>query len=111
MKGLILIAALLASGCAALPNSISPEFEHLSHATQHFGDNRTDYGSNIANLTAEWDVGKHFYVTLAEGVNLNKQWTQLNANSPSYHGYGETVGPREQFTGRIGYKFIVKGAK
>lgn len=101
MKALILIAAAAASGCAVMPNSVSPEFEHISHATQHFGANHTNYGANIANITAEWDVGRHVYVTLAEGIDLDRHYRDINS-------YGNIVGPREEFTARIGYKFITK---
>jgi hypothetical protein len=103
MKTLIFLAAAAASGCAAMPNSVSPEFEHISHATQHFGPDRTNYGANIANVTAEWDVGKHFYVTLAEGLDLDKTYSIYGKPE-----HGEIMGPREEFTGRVGYKFITK---
>jgi hypothetical protein len=99
------IAAVLVSGCTVLkaiePNSLAPEFEHISHLTQHepFTSHPTKYGANIANLTAEWDVGKHIYVTLAEGVSLDRRYP---------NSCGEIIGPREEFTGRVGYKFVLK---
>jgi hypothetical protein len=96
-----LVSMLLAiAGCAIVPNSVRPEFEHMSHATQHFGADQTNYGSDTANLIAHWDI-KRAYLELAEGVSLDPRW--LHAD-----GYGETVGPREQFSARIGYVFQVK---
>ena len=103
MKHAILCAALVLQGCAALPNTIAPEFEHLSHAGQHLGAGRTDYGANIANITAEWNLTKHFYVTLAEGIDLDPAYSVYGRPE-----HGEIMGSREEFTGRVGYKFTVK---
>lgn len=109
MKTLILGATLVSSlsGCAALntvaPDTIAPEFEHMSHALQHapFAVIPTNYGTEIIQVTAEWDIGKHVYIALSEGVALG---------APGMDGthYGEIQGPREQFTGKIGYRFQVK---
>jgi hypothetical protein len=103
MKILVLLCVFMCASCALVPNSISPEFEHISHLTQHFGAIRTNYGANIANITAEWDVGKRFYMTLAEGVDLDRRYTVYGQQE-----HGEIIGPREEFTGRIGYKFTVR---
>src|SRR5271168_3877898 len=50
----ILAASLLGGGCAIVPNSIRPEFEHMSHLTQHepITNNQTHYGADIVNLVA-----------------------------------------------------------
>lgn len=97
----VVVYALLAQGCAALPNSVAPEFTHISHASQHFGANHTNYGANIANVTAEWDFGKHAYLTLSEGIDLDRHYRDINS-------YGDIIGPREQFTAKVGYKFVIK---
>lgn len=104
-----LILAASVAGCSTLraiePNSLAPEFEHISHATQHapFTSHPTKYGANLVSLTAEWDVGTHVYVTLAEGISLDRRYR--DDNGPMC---GEILGPREQFTARIGYKFTLK---
>lgn len=103
----VIAALALMSGCSAMralePNSIAPEFEHISHASQHFGSDPTHYGVNAVNLTAEWDVGKHFYLTLAEGLVLDHRNTIYGQEE-----CGALMGGREVFTGRVGYKFILK---
>lgn len=103
MKITLLLIALALEGCAALPNTIAPEFEHMSHATQHepMTNAPTEYGAEILNLTAEWNLTPRFYIALSEGIALN------NRDSCDC-GYGEIGGPREQFTGRMGYRFTVR---
>jgi hypothetical protein len=95
--------AALVAGCTALaplePNAVTPELTHLSHATQHFGADPTHYGADIADLSLEWKLGRGFFFSLAEGAVLERQQGQ---------GFGEIEGPREQFIGRIGYRFQVK---
>jgi len=100
MRRAIILLSLAASGCAALPNTIAPELEHMSHATQHapLTDHPTRYGANIAQVTAQWDMGAA-YVSLSEGIGLNRKYP---------YSYGEIEGPREQFTARIGYQFTVR---
>jgi len=87
------------SGCAALPDTVRPEFEHMSHLTQHrpFTDTPTDYGADLVNLMLHWDLGR-WQLEMGEGFAVD-------------HGYpasvGEILGPREQFTFRVGYSFRV----
>jgi hypothetical protein len=88
-------------GTALVPNTLAPEFEHISHASQHFGSNTTTYGANLASLVAHWDVSKRVYIELGEGFSLDKKYADGTA-------CGEITGPREQFTGRIGYRFTLK---
>lgn len=87
-----------------LPNYVAPEFEHMSHATQHqpITSSPTNYGANIVQVTAHWDMPKHFTLDLSEGYDLDKRWAGANPTC------GEIEGPREQFTAKIGYKFIIK---
>lgn len=103
MKILAIGVAVACSGCAVLPDTISPEIEHMSHATQHepLTNNPTHYGIEIAQVTAHWDLTKHLYLDLSEGIALDKR-------SPYGEAYGEIMGPREQFTGKIGYTFSVR---
>lgn len=103
MKALAFCLLPVLSGCASLvPNSVRPEFEHLSHLTEHrpLTDAPNDYNVNMANLIAHWDVHRA-YVEIGEGVAINRRY-------PSENSYGEIMGPREQFTARIGYVFQVR---
>lgn len=105
---LALIPTLL-SGCAALPNYVEPELIHQSHAVQHFGPEQSSYGSEAIAVDAHWNLPKHFALDLSEGLALDKRQTfpgYINGSSTMY-GYGEVLGPREQFTARIGYKFQI----
>ena len=97
-------AALAAlSGCAVLPDTVTPELEHMSHATQHapLTDHPTEYGANIAQVDLGWQLAPRVALTLAEGIDLDRHYSQ----TPSC---GELIGPREQFTARIGYTFNIR---
>jgi hypothetical protein len=97
------LAALLLAlgGCALVPNSVRPELEHISHATQHFGPDQTSYGGTIVQLTAHWDAPHRFYLEMSEGVALGPYF-------PGSNSFGGIVGPREEFTARVGYSFEVR---
>lgn len=103
MKSLIFIIGLAVSGCALAPTYIAPELEHMSHITQHGAmGTHNEYIKDavaIAQITAHWDVGQAF-VEVSEGIALNRKSGE--------YAYGEIYGPREQFTAKIGYKFLVK---
>lgn len=100
-----LAAALvfLMGGCAIEPNTVRVEFDHTSHATQHapFTNTPTDYGSNVANVVAHWDTPAHTFVEIGEGMSLDRHWADTNS-------CGDVIGPREQFTLRIGRTFRLK---
>ena len=101
---LTVTAALSLCACATItPNDIRLEAEHLSHATQHepFTDHPTNYGANLINAIAHWDVGRCGYVELGEGYNFSHSWPDINA-------HGEIIGPREEFTARAGLRFRLK---
>jgi hypothetical protein len=102
MKSLALLIPLTLSACAVMPDTVRTEFEHISHATQHrpFTDTPTKYGANMANLVLHWDLPKRFTVELAEGIDLDRHYRDTNS-------CGEIMGPREEFTARIGYSFKV----
>src|ERR1700675_1216647 len=82
------------TGCAVMPDTIGPEIEHMSHATQHepLTSTPTHFGVEIAQVTATWTYGR-VYLALSEGIALDKR-------SPYGPTYGEVCGPREQFTGK-----------
>lgn len=92
-----LAAAFLLQGCAVLPNTVGPELEHMSHATQHepFTSHPTNYGSEILNFTAEWarDDGTGPRLDISEGAVI---------------GPDEIAGPREQFSARFGWRFRIR---
>lgn len=96
-------ALLILNGCSALrviePDTVRPEFEHISHATQHepFTSSPTNYGANIVSVIAHWDTPKGTYLELGEGISLDRDYDGQEC--------GEIAGPREQFTLRIGYVF------
>lgn len=99
----ILAASAYLSGCAALiPNTVTPEIVHESHATQHqpFAQSPTHYGAELAMLDFEWNLPHHVRVELSEGISLDRHY-----GTAPYQAYGEIAGPREQFIGRIGYVF------
>jgi hypothetical protein len=117
MKAVVLmfVAAGLAGGiggCAAItPNYIAPELVHQSHAVQHFGSDRTNYGSEALALEAHWDLPKHLFLDVSEGIALDKRMNYpgyVNSGGTTMYGYGEVLGPREQFTAKIGYRFQLK---
>lgn len=102
MKSLIAIAALSLTGCCLVPNTVSPVVEHVSHASQHFGPNRTNDGYNQLALVARWRVYKGAFLEMSEGVNLGRKC----ANGKAYDGLSGNE--REVFTARVGYTFEVK---
>lgn len=95
-----LMLAML-GGCALVPNYVAPEFEHMSHATQHLNGEHTNYGANIASVVVGYNLPHSFNVELAEGISLDKHWAQSNQ-------YGDIEGPREQFSARIRYMIQVR---
>ena len=99
LKLIALCVAL--SGCAVLPDTVGPELEHMSHATQHapFTSKPTAYGANVASVVLGWQRGP-IQAELAEGLALNRHYPQ----TPSY---GELIGPREEFSARIRYNWSI----
>lgn len=100
---LVIIVLLLLSGCAAMPDSIEPELVHVSHATQHIGSNRTEFGYNEVAIAAKWRPTVHFTIEMSEGYNVNRQW-----HSPYGSQYGSLIGPREVFELRAGWEIPIK---
>jgi hypothetical protein len=100
MKRLLLTLPLLLTGCALVPNSIRPEIEHMTHISQPEPLTHPKYAADIASVALHWDLPKHFTLELAEGVVIEPRSSPIS--------FGEIVGPREQFTMRIGYVFTLK---
>ncbi len=101
-----LVVVLVIHGCALVPDSVRPEFEHMSHVSEHptFTDDPQHFGSEIVSVVAHWDTPKHTYVEIAEGIALDRHYAPGNE-------YGELIGPREQFSLRIGYVFDLRRFK
>jgi hypothetical protein len=101
MLRLITAAATFAliAGCALAPDSIRPEIEHMSHATQHapLTDHPTHDAVNMFSIIAHWDVKNAAYLEIGEGFALNRQ-----VSSGTNTWCGEIAGPREEFTARVG---------
>jgi hypothetical protein len=101
------IAAVLSlaalSGCALAPDIVRPEIEHMSHTTQHepFTSHPTRYGTNLAGVTAQWNISRRWQIEVNESVALPG-----DAHAGNY--YGEIAGPRESFSARVGYNFEVR---
>lgn len=101
MKTTIVLLVSMLSGCVEmLPNIVGPDVEHQSHISQHFGSDKSHYGSNIVGVKARWNWG-HAYGELFEGANIGSK-------SPNFNVYGDTVGPRETTEVHIGYAFQVR---
>jgi hypothetical protein len=102
MWALFILATLMLFGCANIvPSYIAPEFEHISHVTQHepFTNSPTHYGANLANVVIGYDLPYHLNLELAEGISLDKRYAQSNQSNQ----WGEVAGPREQFGARLRY--------
>ncbi|HEV7611367.1 MAG TPA: hypothetical protein VGO37_05785 [Steroidobacteraceae bacterium] len=99
----VAVYAITSSGCAIVPNTVRVEFDHSSHMTQHapFSNAGTNYGSNVANVLAHWDTPGKTFIEIGEGVSLDRRWKDTNS-------CGDVIGPREQFSLRIGKTFQLK---
>lgn len=100
-----LLATATMSGCCLVPNAVRPEFEHVSHATQHepFTSHPGNCGYNAVNFVAKWTPAPRVVIEASEGINISRNWS-----APSYPQYGSLGGPREIFTLRIGYEFRLR---
>lgn len=73
-----------------MPNSVRVETEHVSHITQHFGLDRTNYGYESVGVVGRWQFG-HAYVEAGDSYSPDRL--------DGYH---------EVFEARVGYEFQVK---
>ena len=88
----VLFSAFI-QGCTALmPNTISLEQAHISHISQHFGNNPTNYGIDTLNIVARWQSG-NAYAEVSEGATI---------------GCERLDGMREVFSARVGYSIPLK---
>ncbi|MGH2519458.1 MAG: hypothetical protein ACRDF8_06635 [Chloroflexota bacterium] len=102
-----LVAAFLAiflCGCAAV--SFPVEFDHISHVTQHFGADQTNYGNDAILAGVRVQPTANFSVTVLDGVTLERGWADGDGS-----GYGGMLGPREMFQGTVEYDFEPWGRK
>jgi uncharacterized protein YceK len=96
---------LVLSGCSTImPNTIGPNYKHMSHLTQHrpFTSNPTNYGADMIGVVAKWKITPNLNLSLGESINLEKKY-------PGFQEYGDIVGPREQFSAEVSYDFKIKG--
>lgn len=91
MKTLALgLVVLTLTGCATLlPDAITAEVAHESHATQHepCTNHPTEYGRNTIGLAARWERGR-FFGEVSEGY--------------SFHGNDGSPAPKDVFEARVG---------
>lgn len=83
---LIAVVAVSCSGCS----TVRPlaEYQHVSHATQHFGSDRTNYGYDMGSVGIRWRPLEGVTVDLLEGYAVQ-----------------EIHGRHEVFTGRMTVEF------
>jgi len=97
----IVAAAITAaiSSCVLVPNSVRPEMEHDSHITEHSPIARAPMGYyvNKAQLALHWDMPGRLFMEIADGVSMGPCWTNR-----ALAGCGEMLGPREEFSLRVG---------
>ena len=90
------VALALLGGCSIIePERVNLELQHTSHISQHFGNDRTDYGYNAAGIDLRWQY-KRVGVDMFEGAIIN--------SCGSYYGdpyCGGMYGPREVFNARV----------
>jgi hypothetical protein len=101
---MIAISALL-TGCALAPNTVRTDVSHMSHASQHFGPNRTNFGAQMLNVTAQWKLG-HWFAEVGESYNVSSGMG--TGTGWTYVCPGGICGPREITTVSAGYIFQVK---
>lgn len=84
--------------------SLSPEFEHMSHASQHapFTSSPTSYGANMVGVGLNV-MFKQLTVSFVESYNLSPTYMVYG----KYQECGEIMGGREEFSLRISYKFVI----
>jgi hypothetical protein len=100
------IVATLLGGCSTIePNSVRVYTEHVSHISQHFGSDASNFGYEEIAVEAHYQMG-HAFLNISEGYNL----------SPGPDGgikmvgveRGALAGPREAFQAQAGYEFALK---
>lgn len=88
----LLVAAASANAADLMPDSVDAEVNHVSHALQHFGKHRENFGYQVASVVVEWDATKRLTITASEGVTIS----------------GCLDGQREVFEARVTYRLWSK---
>lgn len=96
---IISATATTLTGCCLAPNTVRLQAEHVSHASQHFGPNRTNIGAELVGIAAHWQTGGWF-ATAEEAYNLSP--------ADGHTCNGGLCGNREVFEAQVGYEFKVK---
>lgn len=73
---LIVLAFISVSANAAdfsfiIPNTVKVQAEHISSAAQHFGSNPSNFGADLTEVVAHWNLPYHSYVELGQGYCLD----------------------------------------
>ena len=108
LLGSLVFIVFCLSGCSTLrtlePDTLPVELTHVSHLTQHFGANPTNYGYDALSIGAKWKPLKNLSISVSEGVILESRQT----NTVGEQWCGALYGPREVFTGKIAYEIPLK---
>ena len=98
------LAALSLSGCALEPTHVAAYAEHVSHVTQHFQAQPTNFGYQSINVSARWQSTRGPFLELSEGYNFTRAWKGYG----KVCGAGALEGPAEVFTARAGWQWNLK---
>jgi len=110
------LAALPLTACCLAPNTVRTDVTHMSHVSQHFGSNTTNYGTQIIGATAQWRTQSGWFAELGEHYNIGKSgsyhsWTDAGGQlewTDSRSCPGSICGPREITTVSVGYIWQVR---
>ena len=92
----VLIGASL-TACAELkPVSVPIEVEHVSHASQHFGSDPTNYGYDAVSIGLKWRPLPYATVVVSEGYVIEGKCTHIRTGAPT--SYGALVGNTPEVT-------------
>ena len=99
MRTLIPCAVLALTGCAAIPNTITPEVEHVGH----------DLGRNAheaASVLLGWRVTPRFAIAAGPTYLLDNAWVRSHGR---LRGQGDVLGSSgAEYTVRGSYTFQVR---
>lgn len=92
-------ASLLVAGCALQPDHLGIEAQHVSHVSQHFGSNPTNFGYATIGLDVRWENSRASF-DINEGVILEGCQRYIGALGVIPE-CGSLAGPRETFNARV----------
>ena len=107
IKSAALLAPILVGAAAhadVLPQDIVLEMQHVSHISQHFGADRTNFGYDDPQLTVRWG-GTRWSFEISDGIILQPC---VNDSFGDHTRCGSLFGPREVFSARLGLKLWTK---